>query len=231
MPTTSEKNQDFWARLEEVRSRSNVLNHSFYQRWSAGELTIDELAYYAGEYDQAVRGLAEAVVSTSDATDDVAIREALHVHAVEEASHIDLWKSFADAMGTPSDALGNADRPESAECRKVWGEAGSEGLLPGLVTLYAIESGQSEISQTKLDGLREFYGFEDGPATEYFELHAELDKEHSAHSRKLIDKHLVGADLDQLLAAAERAFEANWKLLDGVEQHFGRPVSPREIDC
>jgi pyrroloquinoline-quinone synthase len=218
---------DFFTRLEEIRSRNNVLEHSFYQRWSAGELTVDELAYYAGEYDQAVRGLAEAVVSTSDATDDTSIRAALHEHAVEEASHIDLWADFAKSMGTPQSALDNANRAESSECREVWANAGSEGLLPGLVTLYAIESGQSEISQTKLDGLRKFYGFEDGPATEYFELHAELDKEHSAHSKKLIEKHLEDADVDQLLAAADRAFAANWKLLDGVEQHFGRPASER----
>jgi pyrroloquinoline-quinone synthase len=223
---------DFFSRLEDIRSRNNVLEHSFYQRWSAGELTVDELAYYAGEYDQAVRGLAEAVVSTSDATDDAGIRAALHEHAVEEASHIDLWASFAKAMGTPDGALDNADRAESSQCREVWANAGSEGLLPGLVTLYAIESGQPEISQTKLDGLRDFYGFADGPATEYFELHAELDKEHSAHSRKLIEKNLADADVDQLLAAAERAFEANWQLLDGVEQHFGRPASPRGgVDC
>jgi len=224
---------DFFNRLEDIRSRSNVLEHSFYRRWSAGELTIEELAYYAGEYDQAVRGLAEGVVSTADATDEVAIREALHVHAAEEASHIDLWGAFARAMGTPEDQLDRADRPESAECREVWGNAGHEGLLSGLVTLYAIESGQPEISQTKLDGLREFYGFADGPATEYFELHAELDKEHSAHSRKLIERLFEDADVDQLLAAAERAFEANWKLLDGVERHFGRAASPRpgHADC
>ncbi|MFY9470323.1 MAG: iron-containing redox enzyme family protein [Solirubrobacterales bacterium] len=227
MATTLTDSQDFWARLEDVRSRSNVLDHSFYQRWSAGELTTDELAYYAGEYDQAVRGLAEAVAGTSDAAGEATDRQALNAHAAEEASHIELWGTFAEAVGTPAGALNNADRPESAQCRKVWAEAAGEGFLAGLVTLYAIESGQSEISATKLEGLRRFYGFADGPATAYFELHSELDKEHAAHSRKLIDEHLADADVDQLLAAAERAFAANWNLLDGVEAHFGRPPSPR----
>ena len=45
---------DFWSRLEDVRSRHDVLEHSFYQRWSRGELTRDELAVYAGEYHHAV---------------------------------------------------------------------------------------------------------------------------------------------------------------------------------
>ena len=28
-----------WERIEEARSRRDVLEHSFYQRWSAGELS------------------------------------------------------------------------------------------------------------------------------------------------------------------------------------------------
>ena len=44
--------------------------------------------------------------------------------------------------------------------------------LEGLVVLYAIESAQPAISRTKLDGLVEHYGLAEGPATEYFSLHA-----------------------------------------------------------
>lgn len=216
--------QNFWTQLEEIRSRNNVLEHSFYQRWSAGELTKEELAYYAGEYDQAVRGLAEAVASTREATTDEKIRADLAHHVAEEESHIPMWEGFARAVGTPESALDNPDRAESAACREAWAGAGKQGFLEGLVTLYAVESGQPEISKTKLEGLREFYGYSDGPATEYFELHAELDVEHAEHSKRLIEQHLEGADADALLVAAEQAFAANWKLLDGVEQHFGRPA-------
>lgn len=212
---------DFWTRLEEVRSRHDVLNHPFYQRWSAGELTRDELAYYAGEYHHAVCGLAEGVAMTAEAAADVKEREALLVHAAEEADHVAMWRKFADAVGTEPLHIEGDGRSESVECREAWGEAAGKGYLEGLVTLYAIESGQPAISETKLKGLKDFYGYQDGPATEYFELHATLDKEHSAHSRKLIERHLEDADLDSLLAAAEAAFAANWKLLDGVDEHFG----------
>ena len=47
------------------------------------------------------------------------------------------------------------------------------------------------------------YGFEEGPATEYFSLHAELDHEHAAQSRELIEERLADADLDRLLEVAE----------------------------
>ena len=40
---------DVLARLDETRAAINVLEHPFYQRWSAGELSAGELARYAGE--------------------------------------------------------------------------------------------------------------------------------------------------------------------------------------
>ena len=212
---------DFWTQLEAVRSRHDVLQHPFYQRWSAGQLKQEELAYYAGEYHQAVCGLAEGVAATAAVASDASERKELEGHAREETSHIALWREFADAVGTSAEQIEADGRPESMECRAAWGAASDAGYLEGLVTLYAIESGQPVISETKLAGLKEFYGYQDGPATQYFALHAELDKEHAQHSRDLINKHLVEADVDKLLAAAERAFEANWKLLDGVDAHFG----------
>ena len=39
---------DVWERIEQARERWNVLEHPFYERWSAGELTRDELAEYSG---------------------------------------------------------------------------------------------------------------------------------------------------------------------------------------
>ena len=51
---------DLIARLDSERDACNVLEHPFYQRWSAGELTTGELALYAGEYRHAVSALARA---------------------------------------------------------------------------------------------------------------------------------------------------------------------------
>ena len=50
---------DLWTRLEQARTRWNVLEHPFYQRWSRGELTRGELAAYAGQYRHAVRASGE----------------------------------------------------------------------------------------------------------------------------------------------------------------------------
>jgi pyrroloquinoline-quinone synthase len=203
-------------RLADVQTRWNVLDHPFYTRWSAGELSRQELSWYAGEYRHAVAALARAAEAAAQAAEP-AVRAQIEQHAAEEADHVDLWDDFARAVEAD---LAHEPADETAECAAAWTAAGD--ALEGLVVLYAIESAQPAISRTKLEGLVEHYGFEDGPATEYFALHAELDHDHAAQSRALIEERLDGADEDRLVAVAEAALRGNWTLLDGVERRFPR---------
>ena len=207
---------DFFARVESLRERWNVLEHSFYQRWSEGTLRREELAFYAGEYRHAVVALADALGAASDRAEP-AIRDELAEHAAEEIGHVELWDDFARALEADT---GRAPRLETEACVESW-TAGRDAL-EGLVAAYTIESGQPGIARTKLDGLVERYGFEEGTATEYFALHAERDHDHAAQSRELIEERLADADLDRLLAVAEGVLRGNWELLDGVERQFGR---------
>jgi pyrroloquinoline-quinone synthase len=184
-------------RLDEARRRRNVLEHPFYRRWECGELTRDELAFYAGEYRHAVVALADAAASAGDAE-----------HAAEEAAHIDLWDDFAAALGAPLD---REPAPETTACAAAWRR---DDPLEARAVLYAIEAGQPEVSRTKLVGLVDRYGFEpDSAATAYFGLHADRDYEHAAESRAVLAK-ADPAEADRLVDAAERALEGNWRLLD-----------------
>lgn len=209
---------DFWTQLEAVRERHDVLTHSFYQRWSAGELERDELAVYAGQYRHAVVALAEAGAGAAQAADTPRLREELGRHAAEEASHVALWDDFAAAVGgDPQDA----PTPETAACAKAWAGDGERPFLASLVAMYAIESAQPAISATKRAGLAEHYGI-DGAGSAYFSLHETLDIEHAAAGRALVEERLEGADGAALLAEAEAVLRANWELLDGVERLNGR---------
>jgi len=210
---------DFFDRLETARTRWNVLEHPFYQRWSAGELTEGELAVYSGQYRHAVVALADASQQAADVA-DADIAPGLRGHAIEEAEHVALWDEFVEAVGGDIRVTATA---ETTNCVKEWAGEPNRPLLDTLVTLYAIESGQPVISETKRAGLVEHYAYTpDSPATEYFDVHAELDIEHADQARRLIEPRLAEADQDHLLAVAEATMRANWELLDGVEQLLGR---------
>jgi pyrroloquinoline-quinone synthase len=192
---------DLCERIDEARERWNVLQHPFYTRWERGELTQDELGFYAGEYRHAVVALAETASAAGDAE-----------HAREEAEHVVLWDAFATELDAPLD---RDPTPETAACARAWSRS---DRLEALAVLYAVESAQPAISETKLRGLVAHYGFRpDTAGTEYFALHAERDKEHARVAQvALADAEPV--DAEGLAKVAEDALRANWLLLDGVER-------------
>ena len=106
---------------------------------------------------------------------------------------------------------------ETAACVDAWADAGRDRTAT-LAALYAIESAQPAIAQTKLTGLVERYGVAPAsPATRYFDVHATLDHAHAAQHREQLEATIEGADEERLLVEVERVLSANWRLLDGVE--------------
>jgi pyrroloquinoline-quinone synthase len=190
-------------RIDEARRRWNVLDHPFYLRWERGELSREELAFYAGEYRHAVVALADSAAATGDAE-----------HASEESEHVALWDEFAGALDAP---LNRPPTAETRSCAKAWSR---DDTLEARAVLYAIESAQPDISRTKLTGLVEHYGFApNSSGTDYFELHAERDQEHAAASKAVLEE-TAPDEADRLVAAAESALAGNWHLLDGVNSRI-----------
>ena len=197
---------ELFDRLDDARERWDVLKHPFYLRWERGELSRDELGFYAGEYRHAVGALARTAAAGGSAE-----------HAAEEAAHVDLWDDFAAALAAPID---REPTSETADCADAWA---ADDPLEAAAIMYAVESGQPAISATKLAGLVTHYGFApDSPGAAYFALHAERDHAHAAEARSILGANATEPDADRLVAAAEAALAANWRLLDGVEAAFAR---------
>ena len=75
-----------------------------------------------------------------------------------------------------------------------------------------------KISQTKLDGLSEFYQMTSDNATEYFKLHTEADIRHTASWRNILEKS--NADTSDLIEIAEKSVSAQNLLLDSCYDEY-----------
>jgi pyrroloquinoline-quinone synthase len=207
----------FWDRIETVKTDNDVLEHPFYVRWTNGELSRDELAAYSGQYRHAVVALAAASRNAAPAAaSDPALREHLEDHAAEETVHVDVWDRFVAAAGGDPSAT---PTPETELCAAAWAGEGRDPRAT-LAALYAIESAQPQIAAVKQQGLVDLYGYDEGPATDYFDIHATLDHEHAESHRRFLDAEIEAGrvDEDEMVAAAREVLRANWTLLDGVER-------------
>jgi pyrroloquinoline-quinone synthase len=193
----------FFDRADAICRRCDVLRHPFYERWSRGELGRQDLGHYAGQYRHAVVALADASARAGD-----------NQHANEERGHIVLWDQFLASYD--GDRYAPAT-PETAACAAAWA-APDRDRMATLAALYAIESSQPAISETKRTGLVAHYGAAPGSdATRYFDVHAVLDHQHAEQDRRELARLAQPADEERLLAEIERVLTANWRLLDGVE--------------
>jgi pyrroloquinoline-quinone synthase len=222
-------NAGFWSRFEERVRPFNLLQHPFYQAWSKGELTRDDLREYAAEYWHHVSAFPTYLSALHSRLPDGEMRREVLRNLAEEEGvdsatarpHSDLWMDFAAGMGaTRDEVVGRAVEPEMTALMATFRELmQEEKASSAMAALYAYESKVPAIAATKAEGLTEHYGTE-GAAARYFTLHQTADVAHASVWRELIDKELAASpDAEEAaLNAGERAAKALWVALDGVER-------------
>jgi len=196
-------------KLDDVTARWNLLEHSFYQRWTQGTLTRDELCDYVEQYAHVVRAVPGWLENVPGGDSTEVAR-----HAAEERSHIELWDNFGEALGLGSDTIRLA--PANAATTTLL-QSGDELAAKGqaAAVVWALEAQTPAVAGAKLAGLSAFYGIGADDGGEYFAVHQHLDVEHAAELRKLC--------VDGSERAADVMSKALWDLLTSVE------VAPKPV--
>ncbi|MDA4122576.1 MAG: iron-containing redox enzyme family protein [Thaumarchaeota archaeon] len=200
----------------EIEKRS-LLKHPFYKSWSAGALTVDDLAVYSAEYFQMVKTVPELVKNANAFPMDASTREAVSGIGAEESVHVELWTRFASALGvTKTDLASHKGHTRTNQVLSQLQRASKQSLAQVAAVMYAIESEQPKISRTKLDGLQRFYGMDGkGDSTTYFREHEEADVRHAAVWRNVLE-HLGENERREALQAAIESLDAQNAILDSV---------------
>jgi pyrroloquinoline-quinone synthase len=229
METNISETKPFLSLLEERIHRYDLLSHPFYQAWSAGELTPDDLREYAEDYYLHVEAFPGYLAQFGIRLEDGALRHAVLANMSDEKggedsfgeperSHSDVWLDFVEGVG------GSRVRSKRApiEVRELvsWFQsvAGEGTPEEALAAFYAYESQVPRVAQEKDRVLRDLYRA-DEKTRGYFTLHATADVHHAQVWLIQLDKR-VQADpqaAEKALSAAESTAKALWTVLDGFE--------------
>jgi len=205
--------------LDAVVDERSLLEHPFYQAWSEGRLTQEDLAFYSTQYWRQVEAFPGYLAALADRLPDGEARRIVTENLADErdGDHPGLWKAFAAALGVEEGPLAEISaEPETASCVEAFRTGMEHSPIPfALGMLYGYESQTPAVSRTKVRGLREHYGI-DGSGLDYFELHAELDVEHAGELASALAGNTDTGGLEVATAGAQAGAEAVWSLLDGV---------------
>jgi pyrroloquinoline-quinone synthase len=93
---------------------------------------------------------------------------------------------------------------------------GGESTADGLAALYAYESQIPPICESKIDGLKKYYGFTDSRGYEYFSVHIDADRVHSTAERAMLTSKIDNGNFESVKASVNRVLDALWQMLSGI---------------
>lgn len=210
--------------IDATIQRRHLLKHPFYTAWSRGELPLETLREYAGQYyhfeSNFPRYVAGAYARLLRARDRQVLLENMMDEEGRSPTHPELWVDFARGIG----ARWNEDSPPEPAPRTRALMSTYERLTLGpmghpaaaLGALYSYEKQFPEVAAEKSRGLRENYGIRSRAAHEFFRVHATADVGHSAAERSILAHELrSGASaVGDAQRAVDRSLSSWWQFLD-----------------
>ncbi len=213
--------------LKAIVAERHLLKHEFYKAWSEGRLSKDVLCRYAGQYFAQVDAFPRFVSAIHSRCPEIEARKVLLENLVDEeingTDHPELWLRFAEGMGADRQEVreglqGEAQLPETKAMLETFHGLTQGEWTDGLCALYAYESQVPEVSESKIDGLKKFYGVTDDRTLSFFKVHMHYDVEHSNAVAALVDRY---AEPERAKAATAKAADALWGFLDGMAREAG----------
>ena len=200
----------------------HLLKHPFYLAWTRGELSKEALTDYAKQYYHHVAAFPTYLSAVHANCDDQPTRKQILSNLTDEEAgspnHPELWKQFANALGVDDvDLAGTQQEPETKNLIGAFRSVcGGGSTADGLAALYAYESQIPTICESKIDGLKKHYCFNNPKHYEYFSVHIEADREHSATEREMLSTKIDSDNFESVRASVNRVLDALWDMLSGV---------------
>jgi pyrroloquinoline-quinone synthase len=200
----------------------HLLKHPFYLAWTRGELSKEALADYALQYYHHVAAFPTYLSAVHAKCDDQPTRKQILSNLIDEEAgspnHPELWLWFAEGLGISQPGAQNAEKwPETKSLIDTFRSVcGDRSTAEGLAALYAYESQIPAICESKIDGLKKHYGFRNPENYQYFTVHLEADREHSAAERKMLATCVDRQNFESVEASVNRVLDALWEMLSGV---------------
>lgn len=208
--------------IEKDIEAKHLLKHPFYLAWTRGELSREALADYARQYYHHVAAFPTYLSAIHANCDDQSTRKEVLNNLIDEEAgspnHPELWLNFAEGLGVSARDARNAEKwPETKNLIDTFRSVCRDGsIAQGLGALYAYESQIPAICESKIDGLKKHYGFADPKHYEYFSVHIEADREHSAAEQRLLGGYIACQNFGTVRASVNRVLDALWEMLSGV---------------
>lgn len=208
--------------IDQQIAAKHLLTHPFYLAWTRGELSREALKDYAQQYYHHVAAFPTYLSAVHAKCDDQPTRKQILSNLIDEEAgepnHPELWLRFAESLGVSREEVRATEKePETEALIDTFRSVCSSGTTAnGLAALYAYESQIPAVSESKIDGLKKHYGFNDPAAYEYFSVHVEADREHSVAEREMLQTQITDENAGTVKVAVERVLSALWEMLSGV---------------
>jgi len=214
--------QNYLHQIDNDIAAKHLLKHPFYLAWTRGELSREALADYARQYYHHVAAFPTYLSAIHANCDDQATRKEVLCNLIDEEAgspnHPELWLNFTEGLGVSAwDAQDTEKWAETKNLIDTFRSVCRDGsTAEGLGALYAYESQIPAICESKIDGLKKHYGFTDPKHYEYFSVHIETYREHSAAEQRLLGAYIGCQNFESVRASVNRVLDALWEILSGV---------------